>query len=253
MIIDIHVHYYSKGLYPNWVPYGIEPLKLWLQTPNIGGLVVSSLDVLDKRMETNNKLTEICINYPKLWQWYTIDPRVPYWWDRLPKSEKILGIKVHPTWQNYELINYLYKILEVAKHNKWSVITHSGVKEPFVDIEKSISIADRYPEVPVIFAHLGSGFKGYKDVLTQVEYLAKTKNENTFIDISSLAIHLSGLLEESVKRIGSSRIIFGTDMPLHLPQSQLSRIINGSLSWEFKEKILNRNASIIFPQLKGDI
>ncbi|MCF6460036.1 hypothetical protein [Clostridium sp. Cult3] len=145
MIIDIHGHYYNKGLYPDWVPYGVEPLKSWLQNPDITGLIVSSLDVLDNGMAENNCLTQVCMNNPKLWQWYTVDPRIPYWWHRLPKDKKILGIKVHPTWQNYELVNYFNKILEVAKYYKWSVITHSGVKEPFVDIEKSISIADKYP------------------------------------------------------------------------------------------------------------
>ncbi|NMB07545.1 MAG: amidohydrolase family protein [Tissierellia bacterium] len=171
---------------------------------------------------------------------------------KIPQSSKILGLKLHPTWQNYELDKYLPLVLEISKRKKWGVLTHSGVKEPYVNIGKSIKIADKYPEVPIIFAHLGNGFSNYKDVLTQINYLSNTKNCNTLIDTSSLAIHLSGLLEESIKKIGSKRIVFGTDLPLHLPESQLSRITHGNIKDLDRENILYKNAISYFPSLKGE-
>lgn len=173
------------------------------------------------------------------------------WWNQIPRNYKVIGLKLHPTWQNYHLIEHLDEILKIAKDNNWAIITHSGVNEPYVDIEKSISIADKYPEVPVIFAHLGNGFSSYKDVLTQIECLSKTNNQNTLIDTSSLAIHLNGLLEESINKIGSHRILFGTDIPLHFPQTMLARIIEAKISTEDKEKILYYNAISFFPKLKG--
>ena len=143
-------------------------------------------------------------------------------------------------------------VLEIAKTNKWGVLTHSGIREPYVNIEKSIKIADKYPEVPVIFAHLGQGFSNYEDVLNQINYLSNTKNCNTLIDTSSLAIHLAGLLEESIKKIGSRWIVFGTDLPLHLPESQLARIIHGNIEDNDRENILYENALSYFPNLKGE-
>lgn len=250
MIIDIHGHYYGQNLYPPWVPYGIKPLKKWAENVDIDKVVVSSLDVFDKGMDENKEVTYLCSVYPKLWQWLTIDPRVPNWWESLYNHEKVIGLKVHPTWHNYELTDYLYDILEVAKNNNWAVLTHFGVNEPYVNIEKSIKIADRYGEVPVIFAHLGNGFSSYGDVLTQVECLARTKNENTLIDTSSLAIHLNGLLKESVARIGSGRILFGTDLPLHLPESMLAGVSMADLSIEDKERILWKTAVSFIPKLK---
>ncbi|MGV8147230.1 MAG: amidohydrolase family protein [Alkaliphilus sp.] len=251
MIIDIHGHYFGAGLYPAWVPYGLTPLQNWASHPDVSAIVTSSLDVFSKGVSENKILTTHCRTHPKLWQWLTIDPREPNWWVDLATDKKILGFKVHPTWQQYELTDYLNNLLEVAKIKKWAILTHSGVAEPYVDIKKSIELADRYPEVPVVFAHLGHGFSSYQDVMKQVAYLVKTKNENTLIDTSSLAIHLNSLLKETVKRIGSSRILFGTDMPLHFPESQLSRVTMANLPAKEKEKILWKTAVSFWPKLKG--
>jgi predicted TIM-barrel fold metal-dependent hydrolase len=203
-------------------------------------------------MNENKKLTALCNLHPKLWQWLTIDPTISNWWTQLFKNKKILGLKIHPTWQHYELTNYLHEILEIARINNWAILTHSDIKDPYISIEKSIKIADKYPDVPVIFAHLGNGFSGYNNVLAQIEYLSRTKNENTFVDTSSLAIHLNGLLEESINKIGSHRILFGTDLPLHLPESQLARIFNAKITIENKENILWKNAISLFPKLGGE-
>ncbi len=88
------------------------------------------------------------------------------------------------------------------------------------------------------------------DVLNQVEYLSKTKNQNTLIDTSSLAIHLNGLLEESVNRVGSERILFGTDLPLHFPESMLNRITKANLPINIIENIIYYNAIKYFPKFK---
>ncbi|MBC8590684.1 amidohydrolase family protein [Wansuia hejianensis] len=250
MIIDIHGHYYSEDLYPSWVPFGINPLLEWSNDYNIDIVAVSSLDAFSNGIKENTKLTSLCTRYPKLWQFVSIDPRIPFWWDNIPKSKKILGLKIHPTWSNYNLVDVFNQVLEVAKNKNLAVLTHPGINEPYIDMEKSILIADKYPEVPVIFAHLGNGFSSYNDVLLQIECLRKTKNQNTLIDTSSLAIHLNGLLEQSVNMIGSHRILFGTDLPLHFPKTMLDRVVKSKLSANIKDLILYKNSISYLPQLK---
>lgn len=87
-------------------------------------------------------------------------------------------------------------------------------------------------------------------MLTQVEYLSKTKHENTLIDTSSLAIHPTGLLEEAVNKIGSQRILFGTDLPLHFPHTMLDRVRKSNLTANIKDNILCRNALNYMPNLR---
>ncbi len=149
MVIDIHGHYFDAGLYPNWVPHGLTPLQNWASNPNVSAIVASSLDVFSKGIAENKILTTLCETHPKLWQWLVVDPRKHNWWVNLPNNKKILGFKVHPTWQQYELTDYFNELLEVAKSKKWAILTHSGVAEPFVDIKKGIKLADKYPEVPI--------------------------------------------------------------------------------------------------------
>lgn len=252
MIIDIHGHYYDADLYPPWVPYGLNPLLEWTSKQDVHAVVTSSLDFFTKGNSANLTLTKLCSTNTKVWQWLVVDPRKPNWWASLPNDKKILGIKVHPTWQQYDLTRYLYDLLEFAKNKKWAILTHSSVSDPFINIKKCCEIADNYPEVPLIFAHLGHEFSGYNDVMNQVDCLRKTKNQNTLIDTSSLAIHLNGILEEAIKKLGSNRILFGTDIPLHFPQSQLARVTMANLTDEAKERILWKTAIEFWPILKGD-
>ncbi|NMB08047.1 MAG: amidohydrolase family protein [Tissierellia bacterium] len=59
-------------------------------------------------------------------------------------------------------------------------------------------------------------------------------------------------VNKSIKLIGSRRIIFGTDLPLHLPESQLTPVINENIRDKDRENILCKNALSYFPNLKGE-
>lgn len=126
MIIDVHGHYYGKDLYPSWVPHGLIPLKDWTNSPFIESIIVSSLDVFSKGIKENYKLSHLCMIQNNFFQFLTIDPRIKNWQNMIPQNEKVLGLKVHPTWSNYPLVAYFNEILEIAQQNKWTILTHLG-------------------------------------------------------------------------------------------------------------------------------
>ena len=51
-----------------------------------------------------------------------------------------------------------------------------------------------------------------------------------------------GVIEELVDGVGADRVLFGSDMPLMDPRSQIGKIITARISDEAKQKILGGNA-----------
>ena len=51
-----------------------------------------------------------------------------------------------------------------------------------------------------------------------------------------------GVIEQLVNEAGADRVLFGTDMPLLDPRSQLGKIITARISEEDKQKVLGGNA-----------
>ena len=94
-------------------------------------------------------------------------------------------------------------------------------------------LAHRFPSVKIIMAHLsGCGYRGVEDI---VEY------PNVYIDTSG-GQPIAGLLEYAVKRLGMSRVVFGSDAPYRDIACQLGRIYGAEINEEAKEKVLHGNA-----------
>ncbi|HWL54763.1 MAG TPA: amidohydrolase family protein [Chthoniobacteraceae bacterium] len=128
-------------------------------------------------------------------------------------------------------------------HHSWYVNTwtldeaalHSqaGRSEPH-DIA---ALARRFPEAKIVMAHLeGCGVRGILDVADL---------ENVWIDTSG-AQPFTGTLEYAVATVGSSRILYGSDLFGRGTESQLGRILGTPLAPEDRDNILYRNAEALY-------
>ena len=98
-------------------------------------------------------------------------------------------------------------------------------------------LARRFPEAKIIMAHLeGCGVRGILEVADL---------ENVWIDTSG-SQPFTGTLEFAVKTIGSSRILFGSDLLGRGLSGQLGRIMGARIAEEDREKILSANARTLF-------
>ena len=103
-------------------------------------------------------------------------------------------------------------------------------------------LARRHPQAKIIMPHLeGCGIRGILDV---------AELENVWIDTSG-AQPFTGTLEFAVEAIGSSRILFGSDMFIRSLASQLGRVFGSAIEEEDREKILHLNARSLFGLPKG--
>lgn len=95
-------------------------------------------------------------------------------------------------------------------------------------------IAELFPEMIVVAYHTG-GLR-WRECLERVE-----RHDNVYVEISS-SVAEQGMVEEAVQRLGSGRVIYGTDLPYMDPAVSLSKILGARLCGEEVEDVLYRNA-----------
>lgn len=128
-------------------------------------------------------------------------------------------------------------------HHSWTLNTWSMCSSELEIQEKRSEppdiarLAHRYPNLKIIMAHLeGCGISG---ILEIAEY------PNVWIDTSG-SQPFTGTLEFALDVIGSSRILFGSDLLGRGLPSQLGRIYGAKLAPTDLENILYKNATALF-------
>jgi len=161
--------------------------------------------------------------------------------------KSIVGIKIHPSWHlTYPFDKKYEKFWNFASENEIPVITHSwnpdvpNKSQRYSDPFFFEDIIKEHPKLKLILAHAGGRGKVLYDVINLLE-----KYENLYVDFAG-DIFVPGLIEEYVKRVGSAKIIFGTDMPWVDVRFQLFNILNSDISDEDKRNILGLNAVKFF-------
>jgi len=146
-------------------------------------------------------------------------------------DRKVLGIKIHPAYHGYDIDDYAEELFAFAAKHQSFVLMHPQ------KIERMAFYADRYPEMKLIIAHLGS--------IEHVDAIAAARYGNIYTDTSGSASSNNNILEYAVSRVGSEKIFFGTDT--YSCAFQFGRVALSALSLEEKENVLFKNAMQHFP------
>lgn len=186
--------------------------------------------------EENEYLFRLTQEVDCLYQWVVIDPRNEKTFqqaDRMLGHGKCVGIKLHPVDHKYSLSECGDKIFSFASGHKAIIQIH-----PETDADYILPFANRYPDVTFIMAHLGS--YGVSDSRA----IEGANHGNVYADTSGMASFKNLVTEYTVGRVGSERILFGTDT--YATGFQRGRIEYALISDEDKENILRKNAERLF-------
>ncbi len=170
-----------------------------------------------------------------VYQWVVVDPRQKETYaqaEQMLLHPKVLGIKIHPSYHGYGLEEFADELFSFANQRKTVVLMHPQ------NISEMPKLIDGYPDMKLIIAHLGS--------TEHVDAIANARHGNIFTDTSGGASSQNNIVEYAVSRIGSEKILFGTDT--YSFAFQFGRIALSSLSFEDKENILWKNALKLFPE-----
>lgn len=239
-IIDIHSHFNHgmRGEPPTDELYkcDLEFLKEEEGRLGISGAGYSTFaSVLEANTieEENEYLFELCQKDPFVYQWVVVDPRQKKTYEQANKmleNKKVLGIKLHSVYHQYDIMEYVDEIFDFASNVKATVLMHPD------KILETAKKADFYPNMNLIIAHIG--------IMEHIEAIKNSKNKNIYTDTSGSYSYKNNIIEYAVQNIGSERIMFGTDT--YAAAFQYGRIFFADISEADKENILYKNAERLF-------
>lgn len=185
-------------------------------------------------VEENEYLFKLVQELDWMYQWVVIDPRQEETYQQaeaMLKNPKVLGIKIHPSYHDYDILEYADALFSFANKHCAVVLMHP---QHILDMPQ---YADKYPNMKLIIAHLSG--------LDHIEAAANAKNGNIYIDTSASGVTRNNIIEYAIERIGSKHILFGTDS--YSCAFCYPRIVLADITHEDIENILYKNAMELFP------
>ncbi len=238
--IDIHCHYNSGSVFDtktdNCYRADAEFLKAERKRQNVVACAVSSFSsvISDKEIcECNSALFSLVDRDEFFYQWVVVDPRNDETFvqaEKMLKGDKVLGIKIHSVYHGYSVTDYADKIFSFAAELDAPVLMHPD------HITETAKIADDYPRMKLIIAHLGGE--------EWINAIKNSRHKNIYTDTSGAASFANNVIEFAVSSIGSDRILFGTDT--YSCAFQRGRIDYADISEADKENIFYKNAVELF-------
>ena len=153
------------------------------------------------------------------------------------------GVKFHPWLQSFPANSaYLYPSLEICSKHRAPVLFHTGTppySQPFQVMEQ----ARRFPDVPFIIGHFGKIM--FLDAVRSAELCPNVYLETSGAQVADITFAL--------ERIGSDRILFGTDLPIGGASSakwNLVKIASALPEEEQRRKVFGANALQLIAQVR---
>ena len=185
--------------------------------------------------EENEYLYELMQNTPWMYQWVVIDPRQEETYrqaERMLPHPKVLGIKIHPTYHEYDILDHADALFSFAEKHGAVMLMHPQ------HIPEMPAFCDKYPGMKLIIAHLRT-----EEFVNAVK---AAKHGNLYVDTSGGSGTSNNVIEYAVEQVGSEKILFGTDTNSFA--YSYPRIALANISYEDKENILYKNAQRLFPR-----
>jgi len=150
------------------------------------------------------------------------------------------GIKLNPLFNNFlpdsDVVN---PVMDVAAKYGVPVLIHSG--HPPWSLPWSFErLADRYPDVTIVMAHMGHGHIIYINAALDVA----EEHANIVVDTAGMTMHTK--IREAVNRLGVDRVMYGSDTPLGHPGWEIPKVQVAGLSEEQLQHVLHDNALRIY-------
>lgn len=147
-----------------------------------------------------------------------------------------VAIKLYPPYTPWPFNKpQWFPIYEFADERGLTIIFHTGI-EPQAHPRFLADIAARFPRANFVAGHSGNIAE-----MRTAAIAAAQAHPNIFLETCS-SFRTPGVIEQLVNEAGADRILFGSDIPLMDPRSQLGKIITANISDDAKCQVLGGNA-----------
>lgn len=229
---------------------------------NFGSILIGIMSWFDKIYRSEEDIYEYVKKDPeRIIGFGSINPKRPEEEikEKLKKIKKFgfKGIKLIPTFQFCKPSDErLYPVYEYAQKEKLVILSHTGCDPEiweypgFCEDAKPnylAEVAEKYPRLNIVGAHLGSYSAEHPGIWFEEMMQVASEHDNIYTDTSAVDPEL---VRRAVHKIGSDKIVYGSDYPVVLAYCDrklgmlpcLKSILELEISTEDKEKILGKNA-----------
>ena len=232
MIIDCHMHIRGGG--PGWPVFGVEQVLRAMDGAGIDRAVLFAM--CEDSIDANRRVREACSSHPDRFIGFAYAlPSFVY--DvaaetrRAVEEDGFRGVKLH-FGETKPRPHVLWPFFEAIADLKVPVLVDTAGR-----LDDFLGINDRFPEQPLIAAHLGNaGPAG-------AERIAERARESGSMYLDTSWVRNTHMIGRSIEIAGAHKILFGTDGPevrsdvelykirvLELPPEDEALILGGNIA-----------------------
>jgi predicted TIM-barrel fold metal-dependent hydrolase len=160
--------------------------------------------------------------------------------DEVRRCAEELGLRALKLQPQYQALNPLSPrsdfFFEAALRHRLPVIVHTGAGSPFALPSLYISVARRFPALPIILGHAGGGLYAGEAIV------AADVCPNVYVELSSLMPHH---VLEVIRHVPSPRLMIGSDLP-ESTGVEIGKITGLDVADHVKQDILWNTAERVF-------
>lgn len=230
MIIDAHNHI---GKDKDGLSQNTDELLVNMRNCNIDYAVAFPFDEQGDLIEASLKLLA---QSDKIIPFFRFDPNT-ITTDALVRvidNDKFKGVKLHPRAQAFNpLDTKFFPLYEVIEKKRLPLLIHTRKYgyDKNSDPDSIATLSDHFPDMKIIMAHLAS--------FTPIALDYVKRKENLYIETSTAGAHR--IIALACSRVGSEKIVFGSDTPYSDNEIELLKIKKAPISNDDKENILWNN------------
>lgn len=242
MIVDTHCHFGVSKLSGRTITD--TKLLAVMNQHEINLALVMPHAVTTDSIKSHEDVADLCRRFPKLFcgiaNFSPLLDEEDYRKSvtRFIRDHGFVAIKLNPMQHLASpLMSNANKVFDTAEDLGVPVIVHTGLGTPWALPSLNIPQARRHPNLPIVLAHAGHS------IYTAEAYVAASECPNIYLEPSWCTVHdLSWLIE----KIGSERILFGSDQPENVPVEltkyrslELDENTLANCFWRTAQKVFN--------------
>jgi len=157
------------------------------------------------------------------------------------------GIKVHPALHGYYPVDgaVMDPVMQIAAEAEVPLVTHSDFTAKCCSPYQVARLAARYPRVTIVMLHLGQD----ADMIAHAPEIVESA-PNLMVETSNAPDWPYAVYVNPVRRLGSHRVLFGSDGPVVSIAANLAKLAAAEetygLTREEKRQVLGTNAARVF-------
>ena len=159
-------------------------------------------------------------------------------------------VKLHPNTQNFDVADAeVGAVVEKCGALGLAVLFDSYKPWDASEMGKLLLVAVQHPQTKLVLAHMG--FTHFREAVAFELVRRLHMADNVWFDISAIANTYAGSpvqaeLVWTIRKVGTDRVLFGTDWPVYTPSETISAVRQLGLTKAEEKLIFHDNAARLF-------